>query len=132
METEHRGWRIVEVEVDQECHGFRMGRVFKVLDEFDEPLPVLQHTFWSPSDARLTIDFVEQFRKNPKWPTTMTYDLNEAGCYRRNFVDVHQTLRGLLTILADCQEMGDDPTIPIREAINYLHGRCLEAGRTPG
>lgn len=128
METEYRGWRIVETETDTECHGFKMGRVFTVMDEFDEPLPVLQHTFWSPSDARLTIDFVEQFRKNPKWPTTMTYELNEAACYRRNFIEVFATLKKLRTILDDCQEMGDDPTQPIRDALTLLHVRSVVDG----
>lgn len=131
MEIEYRGWRIIETDTDQECHGFKMGRVFTVLDEFDDPLPITQHTFWSPADAMLVIDFVVEFKKDKNWPTTMTYELNEAACYRRNFVQVHKTLRGLRTILSDCEEMGDDPTKEIRDALSLLHQASMEVGGTP-
>lgn len=122
MEIEYRGYRIVETEVETECFGFPMTKAFKVLDEFDDPLPILQNLHWSPGDARLSIDFVHDvFKVTKKWPTTQTHEFNIALAYRANFVQVYQTLQSVKKVLADCQEMGDDPTAEVSSLLHGLH-----------
>lgn len=125
MEIEYNGYRIVEADVDQDCRGFRMQRVFKVLDEFDDPLPINHTAFWSPTDAMQAIDFVQDvfktLHRGQKWPTTRTYEMNLAMAYRANFVHVYQVLRQIKKTLDDCEEMGDDPTAQIRSALELLH-----------
>lgn len=124
-EIEYKGWRILQTDVDLDCHGFRMPHLFKVVDEFDEALPVIQTAFWSPMDAMLAIDFVvdvyKDLRQGQKWPTTKTHEMNMAVAYRGNFINVYHALKKIRTIVDDCTEMGDDPSKPIIDVLDLLH-----------
>ena len=122
METEYRGYRIIEVETDIESLGFPMRHAFRVLDEFDDPLPLVQDLHWSPADARLAIDFVlDVFKVTKKWPTTKAHEFNIAVAYRANFVQVYQAILKIKATLADCREMGDDPTDEVSATLHALH-----------
>lgn len=127
-EVEYRGWRIVETETDQEASGFKMTRVFKVLDEFDDPLPITHNAYWSPGDAKQAIDFVLdvfEMTRGKKWPTTQTHEFNVAMAYRARFVEVYAAIRKIKTIIADAAEMGDDPSREITDHLHALNLRCL-------
>ena len=128
METEYRGWRIVECDIDVESMGFRMTRTFRVLDEFDDPMPINHGSFWSPADARQAIDFVEdvfKLMRGKKWPTSKTHEFNLAMAYRSQFVAVYETLQKIKKAAQDAQEMGDDPSADVLRLLDTLYQRCV-------
>ena len=77
QETTYKGYRIVETKYNGEgldSFGFKVEKVYAVLDDFDEPaLPLVPSYFWSPADAAGAIDFylwAKTIFPQKKWATS--------------------------------------------------------------
>lgn len=134
-EFEYRGLRIVANAYTGafdkfDTMGFNVPAAFVVLDAFDEPgLPIIQHWFWSPWDAKNAIDFVEWVKPTidkKKWPTTVAYEFNLMIAYKRNFTHVFTTLKDIEKIVREAISFDDNPAQAVLDKLTLLRQLVAE------
>lgn len=138
-EVEFQGRRIVATKYTgafdkSDTMGFDVPVAFVVLDEFDEPaLPIVQHWFWSPWDARNAIKMVDWLkdrieRDKRLWPSTVPYEFNLMLAYRRNFADVYATLREIEDMCISARDFDENVTESVLRKVQHLRQLAAEGG----
>lgn len=136
-EFDYRGLRIVATKYNgaydkSDTMGFDVPVAFVVLDAFDDPaLPIVQHQFWSPWDAKNAIDFVEWVKPTidaKKWPTSVGYEFNLMIAYKRNFTQVYATLKDIENICRDSFAFDENPAQAVLDRLKLL-GTAVAEGR---
>jgi hypothetical protein len=128
-EVEYKGYRIVAQDYTgafdkSDTMGFDVPAVFSVLDDFDEAaLPLNQHWFWSPWDARNAIDFFEWIKttiNKKRWPTTPAHEFNIMLMYRRKIPAVFKAIRDIRKIIADARDFDENPSRAIIDRLDLM------------
>lgn len=128
-EVEYKGYRIVAQDYTgafdkSDTMGFDVPAAFSVLDDFDETaLPLNQHWFWSPWDARNAIDFFEWIKttiNKKRWPTTPAHEFNIMLMYRRKIPAVFKAIRDIRKIIADARDFDENPSKAIIDRLDLM------------
>lgn len=130
-EIEYQGRRIVANAYTgafdkSDTMGFNVPVAYVVLDEFDDPaLPIIQHWFWSPHDAKCAIEFVDWIeprvskdRKN--WPTTVAYEYTQMTAYRRNFHKVYAAIKEIEAMCESARDFDENMTDDVLKRLRLL------------
>lgn len=124
---EYRGYSIVEVNYNPTIGDtFNPDRVYTVKDEFDDPLPILQQTHWTPFDAMAAVDIVLNVPTNKhKWPSTVVYEYNQSLRYRRHWGLTYAALLDVEAICVSALDFDDNPTQEVLDRIRTLKATVM-------